>query len=155
MFRFGDDEEQCFQKISENWWGLITILQFNNFCGVSKTGWLVPHFQSSRIFRSSFFDAVTRWLEHRKLIMKTTGPWSTSTKSSIFHPPVFYGAEYHMSLWKVSLESIFQSINWYIFQRASPTFTICQLKVIGGIVQYLSVARGTEINFIDLETEFN
>ena len=56
---------------------------------------------------------------------------------------------------KVSLESIFQSINWYIFQRASPTFTICQLKVIGGIVQYLSVARGTEINFIDLETEFN
>ena len=46
-------------------------------------------------------------------------------------------------------------MNWYIFQRASPTFTICQLKVIGGIVQYLSVARGTEINFIDLETEFN
>ena len=59
----------------------------------------------------------------------------------------------------VTLKSIigeyFRSINWCIFQRASPTFTICQLKVIGGIVQYLSVARGTEINFIDLETEFN
>ena len=59
----------------------------------------------------------------------------------------------------VTLKSIigeyFQSINWYIFQRTNPTFTICQLKVIGGIVQYLSVARGTEINFIDLETEFN
>ena len=68
---------------------------------------------------------------------------------------VLWGRVSYVTLKKISLESIFQSINWYIFQRTNPTFTICQLKVIGGIVQYLSVARGTEINFIDLETEFN
>ena len=42
------------------WWELITILQFKKFCGVGKIGRLVPHFQSPLIFRSSFFDAVTR-----------------------------------------------------------------------------------------------
>ena len=50
------------------------------------------------------------------------------------------------------------SVQWHpvsfgIFQRGHST--VYQLEVIGCIVQYLSEARGAEINFIDLGTEFN
>ena len=80
-------------------------------------------------------------MEHRKLIMKIAAT-STSTE-------------------KLNFSSALSGVRWHrvsfgIFQRGQSTaLTIYQLEVIGCIVQYLSVAGGAEINFIDLGTEFN
>ena len=114
-----------------------------NMVGIkTSTFWLLQvcaSFSIFHIFRSLSFDSVTKWLEHRKLIMKTAAIYEPPLKSSIFHRGL-----------------VAQSIIWH-FSKGLEHSQLHDLS-IGSYWLHCSLfvrGRGAEINFIDLGTEFN